>query len=158
MAKVNLGEKLICPECEKKFYDLTKVPALCPYCGTSFDPSRVEKPAPIIVVKAKTEKPAKPDPKDNDPDDADDATNPDEDEDGDLDDSVAKELELDGDASSFLKNTDSEDDDEGPKNSDLAGFSNANDDDEDAAILDDEEDDVLPPTEKEGEEPEEVEI
>lgn len=38
MPKADLGEKQLCPNCAAKFYDLTKRPAVCPKCGTSFDP------------------------------------------------------------------------------------------------------------------------
>lgn len=38
MAAPELGQKQICPHCSAKFYDLNKRPALCPKCGTSFDP------------------------------------------------------------------------------------------------------------------------
>ena len=34
MAKPELGTKRICVSCGTKFYDLTKVPAECPKCGT----------------------------------------------------------------------------------------------------------------------------
>jgi uncharacterized protein (TIGR02300 family) len=36
--KADLGEKQLCPNCAAKFYDLNKRPAVCPKCGTSFDP------------------------------------------------------------------------------------------------------------------------
>ena len=38
MAKADLGEKQLCPNCASKFYDLKKRPAVCPKCATSFDP------------------------------------------------------------------------------------------------------------------------
>ncbi|GAM96626.1 hypothetical protein U91I_00246 [alpha proteobacterium U9-1i] len=38
MAKTDLGEKQICPNCGAKFYDLRRRPAVCPKCTTSFDP------------------------------------------------------------------------------------------------------------------------
>ena len=38
MAKPELGEKQICPNCAAKFYDLTRRPARCPKCQTEFDP------------------------------------------------------------------------------------------------------------------------
>lgn len=38
MPKADLGEKQLCPNCAAKFYDLSKRPAVCPKCGTSFDP------------------------------------------------------------------------------------------------------------------------
>ena len=38
MAHKNLGRKRRCVSCGIKFYDLTKTPAVCPVCGTEFDP------------------------------------------------------------------------------------------------------------------------
>ena len=38
MAIPELGTKQICPQCQAKFYDLTKRPAHCPKCGNEFDP------------------------------------------------------------------------------------------------------------------------
>ncbi len=34
MAKPELGSKRVCVACSTRFYDLTKVPAVCPKCGT----------------------------------------------------------------------------------------------------------------------------
>nr|WP_321986562.1 TIGR02300 family protein [uncultured Lichenicoccus sp.] len=34
MAKPELGMKRVCVSCSARFYDLTKVPAVCPKCGT----------------------------------------------------------------------------------------------------------------------------
>lgn len=39
LARTDLGEKQICPNCGAKFYDLRRRPATCPKCTTSFDPS-----------------------------------------------------------------------------------------------------------------------
>lgn len=39
MAKTDLGSKQICPNCGAKFYDLSRRPAVCPKCTTSFDPA-----------------------------------------------------------------------------------------------------------------------
>ena len=41
LANPELGAKQICPTCQAKFYDLTRRPALCPKCGSSFDPEEV---------------------------------------------------------------------------------------------------------------------
>ena len=41
MANPELGAKQICPHCQAKFYDLTRRPAVCPKCGTAFDPEEV---------------------------------------------------------------------------------------------------------------------
>lgn len=38
LANPELGSKQICPNCQAKFYDLTKRPAHCPKCDTEFDP------------------------------------------------------------------------------------------------------------------------
>ena len=38
MANPELGAKQICPTCSTKFYDLGRRPAVCPKCGTEFDP------------------------------------------------------------------------------------------------------------------------
>lgn len=38
MADADLGQKRACPSCSGKFYDLGKVPAVCPYCGAVFNP------------------------------------------------------------------------------------------------------------------------
>ena len=38
MAQKNLGRKRRCGSCGIKFYDLKKTPAICPACGTEFDP------------------------------------------------------------------------------------------------------------------------
>ena len=34
LANPELGAKQICPNCQAKFYDLTRRPAVCPKCGT----------------------------------------------------------------------------------------------------------------------------
>ncbi|WP_411289096.1 TIGR02300 family protein [Phenylobacterium sp.] len=38
MANPELGTKQVCPNCQAKFYDLSKRPAHCPKCATEFDP------------------------------------------------------------------------------------------------------------------------
>ena len=40
MPKVEWGKKVVCLNCETKFYDLNRKPAICPSCGTEYtDPS-----------------------------------------------------------------------------------------------------------------------
>ena len=40
MPKPEFGKKVICNNCEAKFYDLNRKPATCPHCGTEYvDPS-----------------------------------------------------------------------------------------------------------------------
>jgi uncharacterized protein (TIGR02300 family) len=38
LANPELGAKQICPNCQTKFYDLNRRPAVCPKCGLDFDP------------------------------------------------------------------------------------------------------------------------
>lgn len=66
MANPELGAKQICPNCQSKFYDLGRRPALCPKCGESFDPEealksrRVRARAVTPDYDAEDEKPAAP--------------------------------------------------------------------------------------------------
>jgi len=41
LAIPELGAKQVCPSCQAKFYDLNNRPAVCPKCGTAFDPEEV---------------------------------------------------------------------------------------------------------------------
>lgn len=43
MAKPELGQKQVCPNCQAKFYDLGRRPAHCPKCSTEFDPEEALK-------------------------------------------------------------------------------------------------------------------
>ena len=43
MAIPELGAKQVCPNCQSKFYDLGRRPAVCPKCHTSFDPEEALK-------------------------------------------------------------------------------------------------------------------
>ena len=38
MANPELGAKQVCPNCQAKFYDLNRRPAVCPKCASEFDP------------------------------------------------------------------------------------------------------------------------
>lgn len=51
MGKAELGEKLLCASCGARYYDLNKVPALCPKCGA-------ENERPKTFKAKKTETPA----------------------------------------------------------------------------------------------------
>ena len=46
MAKPELGNKRVCVSCNTRFYDLTKVPAVCPKCGAEqpLDQPRLRRP------------------------------------------------------------------------------------------------------------------
>ena len=139
----DLGEKQLCPECEKKFYDLAKRPAICPYCGTSFDPASIV--AASIPKPAKAAAPKKDDIEDDvdadevDPEDIDE-------EDIDQDEAAAKELELDGDATFGGSGGEDGDDDPGNDTPDMDGFSTSDDEEVVVEDDDDEEQDILPPT------------
>ena len=40
MPDIKFGKKVVCSNCEAKFYDLNRKPAICPHCGTEYiDPS-----------------------------------------------------------------------------------------------------------------------
>jgi len=149
MAKVDLGEKRVCPECEAKFYDLTKNPATCPMCQHSFDPAELE-PKPILPLA-----PLEPEKADKDDDEDGEAKPPVDEEDIDEEEEAAKELELDGDDAVFAGSSD--DDKDAPE---FDGFSTDEDEDQDAALVDDEDDNVMPPPDDkdDDEEIEEVEI
>ena len=45
MAKPELGTKRVCVACGTRFYDLTKVRAVCPKCGTE---QPIEQPRPRL--------------------------------------------------------------------------------------------------------------
>lgn len=60
MTKPELGTKRVCVSCGARFYDLTKVPAVCPKCGTE---QPVEQPRPRrtggnVVEDRRPKKPA----------------------------------------------------------------------------------------------------
>ena len=46
MVDPKFGTKRVCEECSGKFYDLNKIPLVCPLCGHSFDPNSAS--APIV--------------------------------------------------------------------------------------------------------------
>jgi len=66
LANSELGAKQICPNCQAKFYDLGRRPAVCPKCGTQFDPEEAVKNRRIRArtatpdYDADDEKPVKP--------------------------------------------------------------------------------------------------
>lgn len=47
--KPERGTKRICPSCESRFYDLARIPAICPKCGAEYvEPVR---PAPLYPIR-----------------------------------------------------------------------------------------------------------
>lgn len=67
MAKPELGTKRVCVSCSARFYDLTKVPAVCPKCGTEqpLDQPRPKRSAAPLPEDRRPKK-AAPDPDDVD--------------------------------------------------------------------------------------------
>ncbi len=66
MAIPELGSKQICPNCQAKFYDLNRRPAVCPKCQTDFDPDEAvrsrrvrARPAPYEAEEAEDQVAAK---------------------------------------------------------------------------------------------------
>ena len=49
MPKPEFGKKVVCNNCEAKFYDLNRKPAICPHCGTEH--IEVEKEAMATTAK-----------------------------------------------------------------------------------------------------------
>jgi len=147
MAKVDLGEKRVCPECEAKFYDLTKNPATCPMCGHSFDPSQLEEKPKIPVAPLAPEG------------DDEETKNAEADEEEiDEEEQETKELELDGDDAAIISGSVGTDgDDEGEKPN-FDGFSTDDEEDQDAALVDDDDNEMPPPDDKDDDDIEEVEI
>ena len=37
MPKPEFGKKVVCGNCEAKFYDLNRKPSICPHCGTEYE-------------------------------------------------------------------------------------------------------------------------
>ena len=62
MAKPELGTKRICVSCGTRFYDLGKVPAICPKCGTEQPPDQPKqrRPAGNVVEDRRPKKPVPP--------------------------------------------------------------------------------------------------
>ena len=52
MAKLEWGNKRICPTCGARYYDLLRDPVICPKCSTPFDPE--------AFLKARRARPAAP--------------------------------------------------------------------------------------------------
>ena len=150
MAKVDIGTKRVCPECEAKFYDLTRNPAICPMCQNSFDPSELD---PNVVLPTAPLKPQTSKADDDADEDMEDAVEVDE-EDIDEDEQAAKELELDGDDAAIISGGIGDDDADAP---DFDGFSTDENEDQDAALVVDDETDTLPPGADDDDE-EEIEI
>jgi len=129
----DLGTKQLCPNCEAKFYDLNKRPAVCPKCQNSFEPDSEEVIAARTKVAAKVAPAAVKDTEDEDEEDAEDVKTAivDEEEEGE----TIAELGDEDDPALAVADVDDEDDETTAKGV-PAGFSEQGVDDDD--ILDDE--------------------
>ena len=58
MAKPEWGSKHVCRSCESKFYDMNRVPAICPACGTKEKKSNRVNNQDAIPTKLKEPIPA----------------------------------------------------------------------------------------------------
>ena len=60
MVKPELGTKRVCVACGARFYDLTKVPAVCPKCGTEqpIDHPRPRRAGGNVLEEKRPKKPA----------------------------------------------------------------------------------------------------
>jgi uncharacterized protein (TIGR02300 family) len=61
VSKAEWGIKRICPSCGTRYYDMRKVPPVCPSCHAPFDPeallrSRRARPMPVDDVKKPVER------------------------------------------------------------------------------------------------------
>ena len=59
MAKPELGLKRVCVACNARFYDMTKVPPVCPKCGTEqpLDQPRVRRAGGNVAEDKRAKKP-----------------------------------------------------------------------------------------------------
>ena len=58
MVDPKFGTKRVCEDCGGKFYDLNKIPVVCPLCGHSFDPNSASAPiAPVVEFPPALEQP-----------------------------------------------------------------------------------------------------
>ena len=138
MANPELGAKQICPNCQSKFYDLNRRPAVCPKCGEQFDPEEALKSR---RVRARAITP------DYDADDEKESVAPKE-QDG-YEDEADETPEIDEAAEADVVETDDEDAEPGvaPAGGDDLGVDFAEDEDlaedeaDDVPFLEDEDDD-----------------
>ena len=89
MTKPQWGTKHLCQNCSARFYDMKKVPPVCPKCGTIAETeskSKSRRAAPVVEEAPKPEKRAVTKAATDDDDDDDDINLDDDDLDVDLDD------------------------------------------------------------------------
>jgi uncharacterized protein (TIGR02300 family) len=147
LAKTDLGDKQLCPNCGAKFYDLRRRPAVCPKCTTSFDPS--EEGTRSRRGRARV---AAHEPNYDDEEELEDKKAAAEDEEEDEEVEVEKTAEIDVEAEAEPLVVDEDEDDVVPPAGDELpeGFS----EDEEADLVEDADDDSVPLLEDEEEFPE----
>ena len=129
LAKADLGDKQICPNCGAKFYDLRRRPATCPKCSSSFDPAEEG-----VRVKRTRSKVAAYDLEDDEEEAAEAKKG---DADGDEEETV-ETPEIDAEANEPVVATDDEEEEGQPTSDELPpGFSEEEADLEDSAAEDD---------------------
>jgi len=131
LAAPELGTKQLCPQCEAKFYDLNKRPAVCPKCEHSFELDEEEALSVRAKVKAAAPVPGKDDAEAEDAEDAEAAVATDEDEDGE-EETIA---ELGTEEDTIVTDLDDDEDDAGKTVP--AGFTEQGVDDDDILADDD---------------------
>ena len=86
MTKPQWGTKHLCQNCDARFYDMKKVPPVCPKCGTTAETENKTKARKLAPVVEEAPKVAKKTPSDPEVDDLDDDSDLDVDLDDDDDD------------------------------------------------------------------------
>lgn len=144
LANPELGAKQICPNCQAKFYDLTRRPAHCPKCGHEFDPDEAVRNRRVRARAA---------PADHDHEEAEDQVRGKaESEDEEEDEVVTPELDEVADEVPLVSDDDDEAPDATPEDQ-LSEFTEddlEDEDDADVPFLEDEEDDDFDDAEIEG--------
>jgi uncharacterized protein (TIGR02300 family) len=143
LANPELGAKQICPNCQAKFYDLTRRPAVCPKCATEFDPDEAVR---TRRVRARVS------PVDMDDEREDQVRNPAEADEEEEDEAVTPEIDAAIDEP-ILAGDDDDDAEPGAPEDELAGFQEDEEDledDADVPFLEEDEDDDFDDTEIDG--------
>ena len=138
MSTSDLGTKQICPNCEAKFYDLNKRPAVCPKCQHTFEPD-AEEIASVRAKVAASVAPAAGAKDDEDEDDIDEAKAAVGEDDEEGDGETIAELGDENDPALAVNDSADDDEDASAKGGVPAGFSEQGVDDADDILADDDE-------------------
>ena len=131
VANPELGAKQVCPNCQAKFYDLTRRPAHCPKCDTEFEPEE------LLKVRKGRGRAGVPDYEDQ-AEDADDQVKAKTADDEDEEEEEVKTPEIDEAANEIPPEEDEDDDGSDPTKAPGMG------DADDEVLEDEEEDDSVP--------------